>query len=119
MYIKVNNIGKENIIVDYSKIDNVDVLIKLRNFCKKYKFEEDLKEIENDLNNKLIENKNYIKYCCSLKLYPLDTNFKGRETRPQQNDNRGKYCCILKPYPLEPKYYSHVTDSINKIKLII
>ena len=24
----------------------------------------------------------------------------------------------LKPIPLEPKYYSHITDSINKMKLI-
>ena len=31
LYCKVNNIGKKNITVDYTKIDNVDVLIKLRN----------------------------------------------------------------------------------------
>ena len=65
-------------------------MIKLRNFYKKYNFEEELEEIEYDLNNKLVEYKNYVKYCRSLK-----------------------------PIPLEPKYYSHVTDSINKIKLII
>ena len=92
LYCKVNNIGKEekkNIIVDYSKIDNVDVLIKLRNFYKKYNFEEELEEIQYQLNSKLVEYKKYIKYCCSLK-----------------------------PTPLEHKYYSHITDSIYKIKLI-
>ena len=63
LYCKVNNMilflkGKEkkkNIIVDYSKIDNVDVLIKLRNFCKKYNFEEELEEIQYQLDNKLVE----------------------------------------------------------------
>ena len=89
LYIKVNNIGKKNIIVDYSRIDNVDVLIKLRNFYKKYNFEEELEEIQYHLDNKLVEYKKYVKYCCSLK-----------------------------PTPLEPKYYSHITDSMNKIKLI-
>ena len=87
LYCKVNNIGKKNIIVDYTKIDNVDVLIKLRNFYKKYNFEEELEEIKYHLDAKLVEYKNYVKYCRSLK-----------------------------PKPLEPKYYSHVTDSINKIK---
>ena len=90
LYCKVNNIGKKNIIVDYTKIDNVDVLIKLRNFYKKYNFEEELEEIPYQLNSKLVEYKKYIKYCCSLK-----------------------------PTPLEPKYYSHITDSINKIKFLI
>ena len=98
LYRKVNNIilflkGKEekkNITVDLTKIDNVDVLIKLRNFYKKYNFEEELEEIQYHLNNKLVKLKKYVKYCRSLK-----------------------------PIPLEPKYYSHITDSINKIKLII
>ena len=89
LYCKIKNLGKEKKIVDYSKIDNVDFLIKLRNFYKKYNFEEELEEIEYDLGNKLVEYKNYVKYCRSLK-----------------------------PNPLEPKYYSHITDSINKIKLI-
>ena len=93
LYCKISNmIGKEekkNITVDYTKIDNVDVLIKLRNFYKKYNFEEELEEIEYELGSKLVEYKDYIKYCSSLK-----------------------------PNPLEPKYYSHITDSINKIKLI-
>ena len=98
LYRKVNNMilflkGKEekkNITVDYTKIDNVDVLIKLRNFYKKYNFEEELEEIQYHLDNKLVEYKKYVKYCSSLK-----------------------------PNPLEPKYYSHITDSINKIKLFI
>ena len=95
LYRKVNNIisflkGKEekkNIIVDYTKVDNVDVLIKLRNFYKKYNFEEELEEIQYQLDNKLVEYKKYDKYCRSLK-----------------------------PAPLEPKYYSHVTDLIKKLK---
>ena len=86
LYNKVKNLGKKNIIVDYSKIGNVPVLIKLRNFYKKYNFEEDLEEIEYHLGNKLVEYEKYVKYCRSLK-----------------------------PIPLEPKYYCHITDSINKI----
>ena len=85
LYCKVNNIEK-NILVDYSKIDNVPVLIKIRNFYKKYNFEDELEEIEYHLNNKLVKLKKYVKYCRSLK-----------------------------PNPLEPKYYSHITDFINKI----
>ena len=95
LYRKVNNIisflkGKEekkNIIVDYTKVDNVDVLIKLRNFYKKYNFEEELEEIQYQLDNKLVEYEKYVKYCRSLK-----------------------------PIPLEPKYYCHITDSIKKLK---
>ena len=87
LYCKVNNIGKKNITVDYSKIDNVDVLIKLRNFYKKYNFEEELEEIQYQLDNKLVEYEKYVKYCRSLK-----------------------------PIPLEPKYYCHVTDLIKKLK---
>ena len=90
LYCKLNNIGKKNIIVNYSKIDNIDALIKVRNFYKKYNFEEDLEEIEYALKAKLVEYKNYVKYCRSLS-----------------------------PIPLEPKYYSHIKDSINKIKLIM
>ena len=78
----------KDLVVDYYKIDNVDVLIKLRDFYKKYNFEKDLKEIQNDLDNKLVEYKKYVKHCRSLK-----------------------------PTPLEPKYYIHVTDSINKIEI--
>ena len=91
LYCKISNmIGKEenkDIFIDYSKIDNVDVLIKLRNFFKKYNFEEELEEIQFQLDNKLVEYKKYVKYCRSLK-----------------------------PYPLEPKYYSHITDLIKKMK---
>ena len=98
LYRKVNNIilflkGKEekkNIIVDYTKIDNIDVLIKLRDFYKKYNFEEELEEIQYQLDNKLVEYKKYVKYCRSLK-----------------------------PIPLELKYYCHVTDLIKKLKKII
>ena len=78
---------KKNIIVDYTKIDNVDVLIKLGNFYKKYNFEEELEEIQYHLDNKLVEYEKYVKYCRSLK-----------------------------PIPLEPKYYCHVTDLIKKLK---
>ena len=87
LYCKIKY--NKNINVDYSKIDNVSVLIKLRDFYKKYNFEEELEEIQYQLDNKLVEYKKYVKYCRSLK-----------------------------PTPLEPKYYSHITDSINKIKLI-
>ena len=98
LYRKVNNIilflkGKEekkNIIVDYTKIDNIDVLIKLRDFYKKYNFEEELEEIQYQLDNKLVEYKKYVKYCCSLK-----------------------------PIPLETKYYSHIIDSIDKINFYL
>ena len=86
LYCKVNNIEK-NIIVDYSKIENVHVLIKLRNFYKKDNFKEELEEIQYQLDNKLVEYEKYVKYCCSLK-----------------------------PIPLEPKYYCHVTDLIKKLK---
>ena len=79
--------AKKNIIVDYTKIDNVDVLIKLGNFYKKYNFEEELEEIQYHLDNKLVEYEKYVKYCRSLK-----------------------------PIPLEPKYYCHVTDLIKKLK---
>ena len=87
LYCKIKY--NKNINVDYSKIDNVSELIKLRDFYKKYNFEEELEEIQYQLDNKLVEYKKYVKYCRSLK-----------------------------PTPLEPKYYSHITDSINKIKLI-
>ena len=79
--------GRQNISIDYSRIDNVPILIKLRNFYKKFNFEEELEEIQNDLDKKLVEYKKYVKYCRSFK-----------------------------PEPLESKYYSHITDSINKMK---
>ena len=80
---------KKNIIVDYTKIDNVDVLIKLGNFYKKYNFEEDLKEIQYHLNNKIVKLKKYVKYC--------------------QTKNG----------PIEVKYYSHILEDIEKVKLFI
>ena len=90
LYIKLNNIGKKNIIVDYSKIDNVDVLIKLRNFYKKYNFEEELEEIQYHLNNKLVKLKKYVKYCQTIKNGPI-----------------------------EVKYYSHILEDTEKLKLIM
>lgn len=78
---------KKNIIVDYSKIDNVDVLIKLRNVYKKYKFEEELEEIQYQLDNKLVKLKKYVKYCQTIKNGPI-----------------------------EVKYYSHILEDIEKLK---
>ena len=97
-YRKGNNIilflkGKEekkNITVDYTKIDNIDALVKLRNFYKKYNFEEDLKEIQYHLNNKLVKLKKYVKYCQTIKNGPI-----------------------------EVKYYSHILEDIEKLKLFI
>lgn len=94
LYCKISNIiekeEKKNIIVDYTKIDNVDVLIKLGNFYKKYNFEEDLKEIQYHLNNKLVKLKKYVKYCQTIKNGPI-----------------------------EVKYYSHILEDIEKLKLFI
>lgn len=78
---------KKNIIVDYSKIDNVDVLIKLRNVYKKYNFEEELEEIQYQLDNKLVKLKKYVKYCQTIKNGPI-----------------------------EVKYYSHILEDIEKLK---
>ena len=92
LYCKINNmVGKEekkNIIVDYSKIDNVDVLIKLRSFYKKYNFEEELEEIQYQLDNKLVKLKKYVKYCQTIKNGPI-----------------------------EVKYYIHILEDIEKIDL--
>ena len=94
LYCKIKKMieqkDNKNILVDYTKIDNVDVLIKLGNFYKVYNFEEELEEIQYHLNNKLVEYEEYVKYCRSLI-----------------------------PTPLEPKYYSHITDSINKINFYL
>ena len=91
LYCKLNNmVGKEkkkNITVDYSKIDNVDALIKLRNFYKKYNFEEELEEIQYQLDNKLVKLKKY-----------------------------AKYCQTIKGGPIEVKYYSHILEDIEKLK---
>lgn len=95
LYLKVNNMvllleGKEekkNIIVDYTKIDNIDVLIKLRNYYKKYNFEEELEEIQYHLDNKLVKLKKYVKYCQTIKNGPI-----------------------------EVKYYSHILEDIEKLK---
>ena len=98
LYCKVVNIilflkGKEekkNITVDYLKIDNVDVLIKIRNFYKKNNFEEELEEIQYHLDNKLVKLKKYVKYCQTIKNGPI-----------------------------EPKYYSSILEDIEKLKLFI
>ena len=95
LYRKVNNIilflkGKEekkNITVDLTKIDNVDVLIKLRNFYKKCNFEEELEEIQYQLDNKLVKLKKYVKYTQTIKNGPI-----------------------------EVKYYSHILEDIEKLK---
>lgn len=94
LYCKINNMilfleGKEkkkNILVNYNSIDDVTVLIKLKN-CISSHFVEEAEELQRVLDNKLIKYKKYVKYCRSLN-----------------------------PYPLEPKYYSHITDSINKLE---
>ena len=84
LYCKIKY--NKNIIVDYSKIDNVDVLIKIRNFYKKYNFEEELEEIQYHLNNKLVKLKKYVKYCQTIKNGPI-----------------------------EVKYYSHILEDIEKL----
>ena len=102
LYRKVNNMflflkGKEekkNIIVDYTKIDNVDALIKLRNYYKQHHFEEELKEIKFHLDIKLVKLKKYVRYCQTLKDGPLEVKY----------------------YPLEVKYYSHILKDIEKLK---
>ena len=88
LYCKIKY--NKNIIVDYSKIVNVDVLIKLRNFYKKYNFEEELEEIQYHLDNKLVKLKKYVKYCQTIKNGPI-----------------------------EVKYYSHILEDIEKLKLIM
>ena len=96
LHRKVNNMllflkGKEekkNIIVDYSKIDNVDVLIRLRKYYKKYNFEEELEEIQYQLDNKLVKLKKYVRYCQTIKNGPI-----------------------------EVKYYSHILEDVEKMNL--
>ena len=89
LYCKVSNMILEgkNIKVDYSKIDNVDVLIKLRDFYKKYNFEDELEEIQYHLDNKLVKLKKYVEYCQTIKNGPI-----------------------------EVKYYSHILEDIEKLK---
>ena len=96
LYRKVTNMiffleGKEekgSIKVDYRRIDNVTALIKLSNCLKKfYQFEEELKELQNALDAKLLQYKKYVVYCQTLK-----------------------------DGPLEEKYYNHILESIKKIE---
>ena len=88
LYCKVSNMILEgkNIKVDYSKIDNVDVLIKLGDFYKKYNFEDELEEIQYHLDNKLVKLKKYVEYCQTIKNGPI-----------------------------EVKYYSHILEDIKKL----
>ena len=95
LYCKVNNMilfleGKEekrSIKVDYKSIDNVDALIKLSNCLNIFsQFEEELKELQNALDDKLLEYKKYVIYYQEL--------------------NK----------PLDEKYYNHILESIEKIK---
>ena len=95
LYRKVTNMisllegGKEESIkVDYRRIDNVTALIKLSNCLKKFpQFEEDLKELQNVLDAKIVQYKKYVVYCQTLK-----------------------------DGPLEEKYYSHILDPIKEIE---
>ena len=95
LYRKVTNMisllegGKEESIkVDYRRIDNVTALIKLSNCLKKFpQFEEDLKELQNVLDAKIVQYKKYVVYCQTLK-----------------------------DGPLEEKYYSHILDAIKEIE---
>ena len=96
LYRKVTNMilfleGKEekgSIKVDYRRIDNVTALIKLSNCLKTiHQFEEELKELQNALDAKLVQYKKYVVYCQTLK-----------------------------DGPLEEKYYSHILDAIKKIE---
>ena len=60
---------KENIKVDYRRIDNVNALIKLSNSLKTFpQFEEELKELQNALGDKLLQYKNEIYFFKFLKL---------------------------------------------------
>ena len=96
LYQKVTNMisfleGKEekgSIKVDYRRIDNVTALIKLSNCLKTFhQFEEELNELQNALDVKLVQYKKYVVYCQTLK-----------------------------DGPLEEKYYSHILDAIKKIE---
>ena len=96
LYRKVTNMilfleGKEekgSIKVDYRRIDNVTALIKLSNCLKTFhQFEEELNELQNALDVKLVQYKKYVVYCQTLK-----------------------------DGPLEEKYYSHILDAIKEIE---
>ena len=96
LYCKITNMllfleGKEekrSIKVDYRRIDNVNVLINLRNILRTFsQFEEELIEIQDALDAKQEEYKKYVEYCQTLK-----------------------------DGPLEEKYYSHILDAINDLK---
>lgn len=85
LYCKVSNMILEG---NYTKVDNVDFLIKIRNYFKKYNFQEELEEIQYNLDNKLVKLKKYVEYCQTIKNGPI-----------------------------EVKYYSHILDDIEKLKL--
>ena len=83
LYQKITNMisfleggKKENIKVDYRRIDNVIALVKLRNCLKTIpQFEEELKELQNALENKLLQYKKYVEYCQTLKDGPLEEKY--------------------------------------------
>ena len=96
LYHKLNNMifflegkeEKEDIKVDYLRIDNVTALIQLSNCLKVFpQFEEELRELQNALDAKLVQYKKYVVYCQTLK-----------------------------DGPLEEKYYSHIIDSIKELE---
>ena len=77
LYHKVTNMilfleGKEEkggIKVDYRRIGNVTALIKLSNCLKTIpQFEEELKELQDALDTKLVQYKKYVVYCQTLKM---------------------------------------------------
>ena len=94
LYCKITNMilfleGKEekkNIRINYNSIDDISVLIELKN-CIAHHFIEEVKKLQRVLDKKLVKYKKYVEYCRSLK-----------------------------PYPLEPQYYGHITDAINKLE---
>ena len=98
LYRKITNMilfleGKEekkNIKVNYRRIDNITALIKLKNCLKSLspQFEEELKELQDELVIKRIQYKKYVLYCKTLK-----------------------------DGPLEEKYYSHILDAIKELVL--
>ena len=87
---------KKNIRINYNSIDDISVLIELKN-CIAHHFIEEAKELQRVLDNKLVKYKKYVKHCRSLKEY-------------------SPYCHSTQPYPLEPRYYGHITDAIKKLE---
>lgn len=96
LYFKITNMllfleGKEknkNILVNYDSIDNVTVLIKLKNCLKTIpQFWEELEKINHELDNRQKQLKKYVKYCQTIKNGPI-----------------------------EEKYYSHILKELKEIE---